>query len=710
MKNNEALLYAFCQYIKNIDKEVYEEAVSLCKNECFVKTITEAYEIAINNLKLNCKSELIYKIKNVFDPNQETYFQFKEISLDESLILRDNNRIIEKKQWKEYILKVIKLIKNNLGNYTKVYYLLMKYTSNIPAVNSEDCVISLFDICKNTAAIYYALGENSDNLVLIKGDFSGIQKFIFKVGTENGLKGLKGRSLYLSILQDLVSKYIVNELNLDITNILYSGGGNFYILASGKHIEEIEQIRKRLSEMILDKHKGEIYISLAYKEFNKNKFQEFSNVWQEIGDEAGKKKNKKWSELGLKDNFEKIFGPLESNKEVKGNICNLCGRKITNLEEDNQCDFCRSYVELVEESKKANVFIEEKIAPKDEEKNTYEDVFSSLGYKISFGNNKIKANDKELVYLINDTGDDDFKGYDGFIFKSIKLTNKSLDELAISNNELGDKKIGVLKLDVDNLGKVFINAKSLAEVMALSRNMGMFFEGFIEKIIEKDMIPISMREFIKTRKWKDKITIIYAGGDDTFVVGRYDEVFEFTSVLREHFRNYVGTNLKTFSAGLGMFSTNYPIRISADITEEFLDRGKNTEGKDKICFMGQVFTWTQFNELIKLKNNIEEIYDLSPSNSLFQKIDNSTKGFKSVFNNNGSVSGIKLYRLAYYLRDLKNGEKKELSSKVESLVNKYEHLCLDAIVNKDARQMAMIIPYANKWAKSNCRKLVREEI
>ena len=28
--------------------------------------------------------------------------------------------------------------------------------------------------------------------------------------------------------------------------------------------------------------------------------------------------------------------------------------------------------------------------------------------------------------------------------------------------------------------------------------------------------------------WKDKITVIYAGGDDTFIVGRYDQVFEFS--------------------------------------------------------------------------------------------------------------------------------------------------------------------------------------
>lgn len=711
MMINEVLLYSFCYYIKSIDEEVYKEAVFLCKNEVCKKTITEAYNIATKDLGKNNSNTKIYKLRNIFDSDKQNYFSFEAIKLDEKFILRDNDNTIDKKQWLKYIRNLIKLINKNLDDYTKIYYLLMKYTSNIPAINRDDCLISLFDICKTTAALYYVLCENTNKFTLIKGDFSGIQKFIFKVGTENGLKGLKGRSLYLSILQDLVSKYIVNQLGLDITNILYSGGGNFYILASGNHIEKIKQIRKNLSNIMMDKHMGEIYISLAYKEFNKNEFYDFSNVWQEISNEAGEKKNKKWCELGLENNFEKIFGPFKNHNEYKVNTCKSCGREIINSEEDKECAFCKSYVELVEKSKNATFLLEKRIKVEDKKKNTYEDVFSSLGYKIEFKSSNFRKNDKELIYLVNDTGEKDFEGYNGFIFKSIKLTSKSLDELAVNkNSELGDKKIGVLKLDVDNLGKVFINAKSLGEVMALSRNMGMFFEGFIEKIIEKDIIPKRLEKIIKTKKWSEKVIIIYAGGDDTFIVGRYDEVFEFSIVLRELFRDYVGTEFKTFSAGVGMFTSNYPIRISANVTEEFLDIGKDTEGKDKICFMGQVFTWKQFNELIKLKNNIEDIYMIKKNNSLFEKIDNSTKGFESVFNNNGSVSGIKLYRLAYYLRELKNQGNKDLSIKVESLVKKYERLCLDAIANNDAIQMAMIIPYANKWARSNCRKLIREEV
>ena len=243
--------------------------------------------------------------------------------------------------------------------------------------------------------------------------------------------------------------------------------------------------------------------------------------------------------------------------------------------------------------------------------------------------------------------------------------------------------------------------------MGISRNIAMFFEGFVEQAIENNYIIEGCAD-LRTSNWKEKLNIIYAGGDDTFIVGRYDEVFEFSYALREAFRKFVSNNV-TFSCGIGMFNSNFPIVETANITEDFLDMAKAVPGKDRVCFLGEVFTWDEFLKLIQFKNLIIDVYDStgedykSRNKAVFEKIAKSTAGFKAVFKNGSkSINYLKLYRLAYYLRDLRDKGDKEL---VEKLIDKYEDLCLGRLERNYSKNIAMIIPLANKWAECNCRKM-----
>ena len=98
---------------------------------------------------------------------------------------------------------------------------------------------------------------------------------------------------------------------------------------------------------------------------------------------------------------------------------------------------------------------------------------------------------------------------------------------------------------------------AINEVMGLSRAMSLFFEAFVENLIFSNKeLNVENKNLKTIDNWKDKITVIYAGGDDTFIVGRYDEVFEFSQLLRDTFRKYVGNDGITFSAGVGMFNAN----------------------------------------------------------------------------------------------------------------------------------------------------------
>lgn len=696
------LIYAFGKYLESVDEERYKRLSTIFSIESN-DNVEKAYRAVIGKQDIGLRKNTIYKMKNILSNNDDSYVLFRESRLDlDSLIKsKKEDRTVQKSVWDKYIDEVLNKLETSKNNFKRVFYVCMKYLSNIPAINKENCDISLFDICKITSAIVKCQEKNEDQFILIKGDFSGIQSFIYKTKKEDALKTLKARSFYLTLLQDLCSKYIVRKLKIDNTNILYSGGGNFYIIASKDQIEEFKEIRKELSKLLLNAHRGELYLALAEVEFVLDDLNNFEEIWKKVGDNVGKVKNKRWSEIGLEENFQKIFGPMDEGGSLN-QTCNICNCISDSLDEEKRCSLCQSYVELIESVRNKKYYVEEEI-DFDQIKDTYNDindVFKSLGYNISFTESVCKESEARRTYSINNF--DDEKA-DGYIFKSIKLITSSLDEVAQSDKSLGDNKIGVIKLDVDNLGSLFINTKSIGQVVGLSRNISMFFEGFVEQAIENNYIPKSCEAYLKTKNWKEKITIIYAGGDDTFIVGRYDEVFEFAYVIRELFRIFVDCRNKTFSTGVGMFNSNFPIIKTAEITEEFLSEGKLTEGKDKICFLGEVFTWEQYLELIKLKNLIEKIYEKTLSKSIFDKISKSTKGFKAVFKKGDkNVNYIKMYRLAYYLRDLKTEDNIEL---IESLVEQYENICLSVITKSDLSKQAMIIPFANKWAQCNCRQV-----
>lgn len=708
----DALVYAFYRYVLTINPKKSKKITSIFPN-LNDENYKNSYNIAIKNSLETTQNKKIYKLKNIFSNN--SYIKFDKLNFDETFYIRNNDSVnnIDEKIWNDYIDKVIVKINNAKNDSSKLYYILLKYLSNVPAVNKDNCKISLFDICKLTAAIYNCLKKKTQKCILIKGDLSGIQNFIYKTEKDNALRFLKGRSLYLSLLQDLCSKCIVRELNLDICNILYSGGGNFYILASEYDIEKFKEIRKSISKILFHAHNNELYLALASYSFNAEELNsKIKEIWKNINNEVGLVKQRRWSELELEndDNFKKIFGPIGDAGRLEES-CKICGRKIKNSDDEKcMCDFCLSFKDLID-TKECKYYTEEDIGKLtiQDSYDSYNDVFLALGYNIEFSNTK-NIKHKERVYRINNLNEEDV---DGYIFKSIKVQSNSLDEIAISDNELGDNNIGVIKLDVDYLGTLFIETEEIGQVMGLSRNISMFFEGYVENAllnnyfndndIEKALMNNSTNK--KNINLKEKISIIYAGGDDTFIVGRYDEVLRFALVLRTMFEKYVDNNNITFTAGVGMFSPNFPILMSANVTEKFLESGKNMvdkdNKKDKISFMGEVFTWKQFKKLIILKDKIENIYNATNNKSIFDKINNSTLGFKAVFKEGKGINYLKLHRLAYYLRDIKIDN----SELIEDLVDEYQNLCIEALKTKDKCNIAMIIPYANKWAQCNCRKL-----
>lgn len=610
-----------------------------------------------------------------------------------------------------------------------LFFLLEKYLSFIPAQTTKnDPDISLFDHSKLTAAIAVCLfcqiqkGKLDDkkikeylkkiadkeqiddeHFILINADLSGIQNYIFNISSKGAAKSLKGRSTYIVFLMEAICDYLIRELDLEKANIIYNGGGNFYIFAPAAFEDKIKILRKNINRILLDAHRGKLFCNIGFTKIKLFEFKNFSKVWKRISEETGKIKQKKLSEI-WEENYEKLFEPNEIIKDDK--FCSVCHStgNVNIYEENRLCSLCHSFEDLTKSISKANYEIFSKPKKKNFENTTYQSILNKFGFNLDFTDHNPKSDN---VFILNEFGNEQTLKWKLGAFNLPIGKNgdiKTFKELAVDNG-----KLAYLKLDVDNLGQLFVKGlekTSLSRMSVLSRMLRMFFEGFL-------------LYFIKQKKLEEKIYIVFSGGDDTFLIGDVETILQFSLNIRKKFNEFVCENSKiTFSAGIGIFRYNFPIVKATQITEQYLEDAKNLvypedkekgeviPKKDKVSILGEVFTWNEFGYILDLFEMIKSIVDehSSQSRGIIQKIINSTKGWKPLLDSaqKGKLNSQKIWRLRYFLRTAAKDTK-------ERIIKVYEKMWMDNLYidesNKENKiKNHQIITVAAKLADLQTRK------
>ncbi|WP_246605357.1 type III-A CRISPR-associated protein Cas10/Csm1 [Sphaerospermopsis torques-reginae] len=221
--------------------------------------------------------------------------------------------------------------------------------------------IALIDLVKSTAAVAAALVNNaeSDNITLIAGDLSGIQKFIYTISSDGALKSLRARSFYLELVTEEVVQQLLDKLELPRTNVIYAGGGNLYILASGKEEVKnvIKEVRQQFNKWLLTEFEGKVFLALdclcfstselkpELKSADKNS--KFADNWSKATKNLAIHKSQKFC-----DQISDLIKPRYSHEP-----CRVCHRddvepdklKLLNDNETDSvlaCETCRSMFEL----------------------------------------------------------------------------------------------------------------------------------------------------------------------------------------------------------------------------------------------------------------------------------------------------------------------------------------------------------------------------
>lgn len=481
--------------------------------------------------------------------------------------------------------------------------------------------------------------RNEKIYLLVSGDISGIQDFIYTIPSKGALKTLRGRSLYIDLLlEEFIDEYL-EQIGLSRANVLYSGGGHFYILAP--NIEDtkkaIDKLQAKMNRWLMENIGINLYLAIGMAECSANnlmKSEAQGNLFATVNKKLKDDKTIRYSKD--EDFLEHIFNVEKENDTAKKE-CNICHNLVDKLwkynsDEEIACEFCLNLYKLGQDIL------------------TQDLVFVISEEKID-GGIKIFGKDKDLyMYAVNIEDIDMFKGKILRIYSKNNLLENDLairlyladysaknendevmtfDDLAKSSCKIdkGIKRLGVLRLDVDDLGIAFssgfVNDKdkiednlryaTLSRYADLSKDISMFFKVAINKICAGDLTGcVDFEEkafniFGIAKAQKRKVNIIYAGGDDLFLVGAWDEVLEVAIDINRAFKQFTNGKL-TLSAGMAMFSPTYPISKMAEIAGLLVQMSKNRKDKNSIALFGMetnlkangqleckhIYTWADF--------------------------------------------------------------------------------------------------------------------
>lgn len=508
-----------------------------------------------------------------------------------------------------------------------VYFLLKKYFSRVPSLEADD--ISLFDQARVRAAMkdcqYQFRQENGQaatgesEFLLIEGDISGIQNFIFHMVDPQQeqarlTKRLRGRSFYVLLLTETIVTYLLRKLRLTVVHLIWSGGGHFLILApKTKRLKETyTQCFHELNQSLLEKFYGELACVLSMTEATLQELEfHFSDVRHRVDMGTQKGKYHKLSNvLSNRDTWTFPAKPSKSGAKIDRHVEQLneeqeqVGNGLAKLNK-------RQYQERGKSQEEQTAFwLAYQLCKAPPTKKQMKEVSNYLT-SIRIGNDCynwfLSSNENpqwaDAAYLINSTNFlrqlQSFHAGFTFIATHVDVYDKEHDQALIQTHngtcdieeeqvKAGDIKqfshladegkggfLGVLRMDVDRLGEIFDRGimqqqqQSLARIASLSSDMAMFFTGYFQELCRT--------------KFTRNIYIDYAGGDDLFVVGAWQTLVELSCQVRKDFKAFTCENQDlNISGAVFLCKGKYPIHRAAERAGILLDDlAKDNECKVK---------------------------------------------------------------------------------------------------------------------------------
>lgn len=527
--------------------------------------------------------------------------------------------------------------------------------------------VSIYDYIKdnNQSSLNFA---DEKPFALIGGDLSGIQKFIYSIIARGAAKNLKGRSFYLELLVDSVVRRILDELDLFDANVVYASGGTFYIIAPNRKDlrDRLTKIEKEITTQLFSKHGTDLYLMLTSVPFGESElyydasFKEeykkglrlsISSVWQKVAEDLGARKGKRFI-YQLSTNYDEFFEPIDdggdqSRDALTGELIKGRYRKLDENRQVNEYTF--QQIELGKKLKGSQYWIQSRqpLTRLNEEEFKildlpYYNYFISRDKLKSIDNYLTSVDNCRIIFFnsgpklgksasdhvdfletvqkgINNIYGFTFYGGNDYPLSSKDKSPKTFEELAgvffsNKNKEVRSYapelvRLGILRMDVDRLGTIFQHGfspskRTFSRYSTLSRSLDFFFKGYLNKIWESD------------DEFNQYTQIIYSGGDDLFIVGKWDVLVRMAITIQKEFKEWVcNSDSFTLSGGMAIVGPKYPLLKAAILSERYEKQAKN-----------HVFSFVRDKSTLEIKKNAFSIFDYDTYN------DGSVKEIMFAFN------------------------------------------------------------------------------
>lgn len=534
--------------------------------------------------------------------------------------------------WKRFVDEVEKLYVQDLPAFNQALdALLLHATWAIPSSTVDKPNISLYDHSLTTASIAAALydyhaqndtlnveaiaDDDTEKFLLVGGDISGIQNFIFNLDpshSRGAAKILRARSFYLAMFTRAVIMLIEKRLGLSGYTTLFNAGGGFTLLLPNteKTRETLDAVSRQMDESLLTPFAGELSLllngetRLSGKDFREDAFHQ---KLEELQDRMAREKLRKHHHVLIQNGKWQDSTDLLARdyEDYQTELCTLSGygAATATYQKTRVSPLTKALIQLGQKLTAARsvslgpavenpdvIFFGGEIGlsvssemprPRRGQTtfalNTCHNGLASL-YMANF---VPRVQETEIGQMPEDEDND---------FEQIAGDPRNMAQIA-HKGPAGAPFLGLLKADVDNLGLITsegLGAKrSLSRYVTFGRMMDFFFSGRLPALMAD---PPQGKNF-------DNIYTVFAGGDDLFLISDWQTALDFTAHIRKEFARYVGHNPALhFSAAHTLLKPRQPIRAGARIAEENLEAAKEA-GRNRIALFSEVIPWEDYDTL-----------------------------------------------------------------------------------------------------------------
>ncbi|MCX7903896.1 MAG: type III-A CRISPR-associated protein Cas10/Csm1 [Caloramator sp.] len=569
-------------------------------------------------------------------------------------------------------------------------YLLKKYTSYITSSGKELIRdISLYHHTFTTAAFalcrlldYEEYGHRKEQeYKIVFGRIFNIQNYIFNnlnKNIEKPLKRILTRSNLITLINTIIPYQIVRRLELYPFNIIFSGGGSFLIIIPKTQEENAKKVLDEIQEDVSRLFENKVYFEYVIEDLivrEDAKEYSFEKYFKEAAHNVNLKK------------FSRSLNSLKMDLNKKYHVCRNCD---INTEKEDLCAICDI------ENKWMNVDLFNFKIPyeKAEIKNILNPEIFDLEGRLNLFFNYNIARDQRLVVDVKEIGMLRIKRSEDFCKncqeKCDIALNSDISLNCFANISKNDTIVATAKIDVDDLYFLLYevypfefknNEKgerypfSISRLSFLSSVIDSFFTSYTKHYIE--------------RYAKDKILLLYSGGDDLLITGGYEDVINFVIAFEKEFGRYISEGEKreiTLTSAIVFHKSNKPFNRVMEKLNDMMERAK----RYKNCVMVNDIL-LKYNQLELVNRRSDDLRKIVSKKYISRKLIYDMIKIMEM-NKKGAIFQAKRAALYnYYINRnvlqkeiLKDKEKdREIKEKIEKLFN--------SIVNVEEKQTRLSI-------------------